>query len=55
MGNDYRMQDRFAARLFLRGGNLVTFANSTTLPDPEVPFGGYPLPRTLTLGVDLSF
>ena len=43
------------ARLFLRGGNLVTFANSTTLPDPEVPFGGYPLPRTLTLGVDLSF
>jgi TonB-linked SusC/RagA family outer membrane protein len=43
------------ARLFLRGGNLVTFTNSTTLPDPEVPFGGYPLPRTLTLGVDLSF
>jgi TonB-linked SusC/RagA family outer membrane protein len=43
------------ARLYLRGGNLVTFTNATTLPDPEVPFGGYPQPRTLSLGIDLSF
>jgi hypothetical protein len=43
------------ARLYLRGGNLVTFTNASTLPDPEVPFGGYPQPRTLSLGVDLSF
>lgn len=48
------------ARIYVRGGNLFTIKktsgeNATTLPDPEVPFGGYPLPRTLTFGVDLSF
>lgn len=48
------------ARLYLRGANLFTLKktsgeNATTLPDPEVPFGGYPLPRTFTFGVDLSF
>ena len=48
------------ARVYVRGGNLLTFkktwgADAATLPDPEVPFGGYPLPRTITFGIDLSF
>lgn len=43
------------ARVFARGGNLFTAKGSTTLPDPELPFGAYPLPRTFTFGVDLSY
>jgi len=44
------------SRLFVRGGNLFTLKSSgTTLPDPEVPFAAYPLPRTFTVGLDLAF
>jgi hypothetical protein len=45
------------ARLFARGGNLLTLKSaSMTLPDPEMLFfDNYPLPRTFTIGVDLSF
>jgi hypothetical protein len=43
------------ARLFVRGGNLWTLKGDTTLPDPELPFGRYPLPRTFTFGIDLSY
>jgi hypothetical protein len=45
------------ARLFARGGNLFTVKSSNmTLPDPEMlSFENYPLPRTFTLGIDLSF
>ena len=43
-------------RLFVRGGNLLTIKGNTTLPDPEMLFfDNYPLPRTFTIGLDLSF
>ena len=43
-------------RVFVRGGNLLTLKSSgTTLPDPEVPFGGYAVPRTFSFGLDTSF
>jgi TonB-linked SusC/RagA family outer membrane protein len=43
-------------RLFARGGNLLTRKGNTTLPDPEMLFfDNYPLPRSLTVGLDLSF
>ena len=45
------------ARLYARGGNLFTLKSSgLTLPDPEMLFfDNYPLPRTFTLGLDVSF
>jgi TonB-linked SusC/RagA family outer membrane protein len=43
------------SRLFLRGGNLLTAkGRGTTLPDPELPFSAFPIPRTFTVGLDLS-
>ncbi|GJG87522.1 SusC/RagA family TonB-linked outer membrane protein [Gemmatimonadetes bacterium T265] len=43
------------ARAFVRAGNLFTVKGNTTLPDPELPFGAYPLPRTFTFGLDVSY
>ncbi len=44
------------ARLYVRGGNLLTVKSAnTTLPDPEVAFGGYAIPRTFTVGLDLTY
>ncbi|HEY0777384.1 MAG TPA: SusC/RagA family TonB-linked outer membrane protein [Gemmatirosa sp.] len=43
------------ARAYVRGGNLFTVKGNTTLPDPEIGFANYPLPRTFTVGLDLSY
>ncbi|MBR4037783.1 MAG: hypothetical protein IKJ02_04415, partial [Tidjanibacter sp.] len=51
-----------SARVFLSGTNLLTFCNKLLKPyDPErnenawLGAGGYPLMRTYSLGVNLSF
>jgi hypothetical protein len=44
------------ARIFVQGQNLLTFkSKDSTIPDPETPNGQFPIPRTYTLGVNLTF
>lgn len=45
-----------SARIYLQGSNLITITPSGTLSqDPETPDGNFPIPRRITLGVNLSF
>jgi len=45
-----------SARIYLQGSNLITITPSGTLSqDPETPDGTFPIPRRITLGVNLSF
>lgn len=48
------------ARVYVTGDNLLTLKdnsgdNSFTSPDPENPYNAFPRPRSLTLGVNLTF
>ena len=45
-----------SARIYLQGSNLLTITPSGTLSqDPETPNGNFPIPKRITLGVNLSF
>ena len=41
-------------KIFVQGQNLLTWSR-TRLQDPEVTFTSYPLPRTITTGINLNF
>lgn len=44
------------ARLFVQGQNLLTFKSAdSTIPDPETPNGQFPIPRTYTIGLNVTF
>lgn len=48
------------ARIYLRGGNLLTLTDTSgddafTGTDPEFPNNAFPIPRTVTLGLELGF
>lgn len=44
------------AKIFLQAQNLLTFkSKDSTIPDPETPNGQFPIPRTYTVGVNLTF
>ena len=44
------------ARFYLRGANLVTITpNGTLSQDPETPNEVFPIPRSFSIGVDLTF
>lgn len=53
--------DAVKARIFLTGGNLLTFTSLPKAIDPEQGLsagptgGGYPISRTFTLGLNLNF
>ncbi len=63
----YRLPERFlqsahmqGARIYLSGQNLLTLSktwgdNAFTGVDPETPNFAYPVPRALTLGIQVSF
>ncbi len=44
------------ARVFVQGQNLLTFrSDDSTIPDPETPNGQFPIPRTYTIGLNVTF
>lgn len=44
------------ARFYLQGSNLLTITpNGTLSQDPETPDGAFPIPRSIRIGVDLTF
>lgn len=44
------------ARVFLQGQNLLTIkSKDSTIPDPETPNGQFPIPRTYTVGLNVTF
>lgn len=54
-----RFTQRYASertRLYVRGGNLFTITSSEfTGTDPEFPNNAFPIPRTVTFGVEMTF
>jgi hypothetical protein len=51
--DDYGIQD---ARIYLQGSNLLTITpNGTLSQDPEAPNEVFPVPRRITIGIDVSF
>ncbi|MDP5029992.1 SusC/RagA family TonB-linked outer membrane protein, partial [Paraglaciecola sp.] len=51
--NDYGILD---ARIYLQGSNLLTITPDGTLSqDPEAPNEVFPVPRRITIGIDVSF
>ncbi|MDP5132255.1 MAG: SusC/RagA family TonB-linked outer membrane protein, partial [Paraglaciecola sp.] len=51
--NDYGILD---ARIYLQGSNLLTITPHGTLSqDPEAPNEVFPVPRRITIGIDVSF
>lgn len=59
----YRFEDKFLndygivdARIYLQGSNLLTITPDGTLSqDPEAPNEVFPVPRRITIGIDVSF
>jgi TonB-linked SusC/RagA family outer membrane protein len=44
------------ARVFVQGQNLLTVkSKDSTIPDPETPNGQFPIPRTYTVGLNVTF
>lgn len=51
--NDYGILD---ARIYIQGANLLTITpNGTLSQDPEAPNEVFPVPRRITIGIDVSF
>ena len=51
--NDYGIK---SARIYLQGSNLLTITPDGTLSqDPETPNEVFPVPRRITIGIDVSF